>query len=144
MELIQDLMDQLEILFRLFSTKGLLYLGDNFTFPDIRVLDYLSETGKCNMTEIVNNLKLAASTATGIVDRLVKKNYVKRQHSKKDRRKVLLEITSLGREMQKKIRSESLIKLGALLKEFTPEEITQLVKLMQKINEKTYSVIESK
>ena len=143
MELVPDLLDQIVKLFRLFNKRGFFYVGEDLTFPDVRVLDYLSEVGKCNMTEIVSNLKLAASSATGFVDRLVKYDYVSRQHSEEDRRQVLLEITTQGRKIQEKIRSESAKQLKILLKDFTQDEIIQLISLMQKINEKAYSIIEN-
>ena len=95
------------------------------------------------MTEIVNNLKIAASSATGIVDRLVNKHYVQRRHSETDRRQVLLEITTQGKQIQEKIRSETAVQLDYLLTDFTPDEIIQFTLFIQKINEKAYSVIKN-
>ena len=52
--------------------------------------------GQCRMSTLANNMKIKMPTATGIADRLVKAGYVKRFSEPKDRRTVILQLTSKG------------------------------------------------
>ena len=88
------------------------------------------------MTEIVNSFSLPASTATGIVDRLVKKKYVKRQHSSKDRRKVELQITESGEKAHNNFRMTALTTMDESLSNLSKDEIQEVTNLVRKLIEK--------
>lgn len=100
------------------------------------ILDLLTESEDSSMTEIVNSLSLPASTATGIVDRLVKKKYVKRQHSSEDRRKVEIRITAKGRTAHNNFRMTSLTQMAESLNQFTDDEIQDLTNLVNRLTDR--------
>lgn len=113
------------------------FLGDtNLTLEGFLVLDLISESGTCNMKDIVDGFSLPASTATGIVDRLVEKRYVKRGQSNTDRRKVTLEITGSGRQVYDRSRSEALAQMAESLSHLSKKEIETLVNLVRKLTSK--------
>ncbi len=85
------------------------------------------------MKDIVDGFSLPASTATGIVDRLVEKRYVKRGQSKTDRRMVTLEMTRRGRQVYDLFRSEALAQMAESLSHLNKKEIETLVNLVNKL-----------
>ena len=64
---------------------------------DLRCLDWLSEGPKtAGELAVATGLRPAATTA--LIDRLERKNYVRRTHAPDDRRRVLVEYTDEGRQ----------------------------------------------
>ena len=82
---------------------------------------------------IIDNLAIAPSTTTGIVDRLVKNGYVRRIVYEKDRRKVFIEITPEGVEVQEEMRNQALLEMGRTMSGFTEEDMNQMITLLAKI-----------
>lgn len=68
------------------------------TIPQVMCVDELHEKGTMTVTTLANAIHLSPSTTVGIIDRLEKKNLVKRVRDKMDRRSVFVEITDKGRE----------------------------------------------
>jgi DNA-binding MarR family transcriptional regulator len=70
-----------------------------FNFRELHVIQFLGFSGANIMREIADNLGMAVSTTTGIVDRLVDKDLVMRERPEEDRRIVKVELTDKGREV---------------------------------------------
>ena len=66
------------------------------------ILDRLKEA---TMSQLADQMNFPMSTATGIVDRLVKKGYLERSRNETDRRVVVTVLTEKGREFAEKIKS---------------------------------------
>lgn len=66
------------------------------TTPQLFVLRALKEFGSITVGGISKEVNLSQATVTAIIDRLEKKNYVKRERSSSDRRKVYVNLTDLG------------------------------------------------
>ncbi|MFW9793601.1 MAG: MarR family winged helix-turn-helix transcriptional regulator [Candidatus Thorarchaeota archaeon] len=132
----QELMYELaELLRRLSRVKW--FLGDSeLDLEGFMILDHLTETEKTTMSEIVKSFSLPASTATGIVDRLVKKKYVKRQHSSEDRRKVELQITESGERAHNNFRMTALKTMDESLSHLSMDEIQEITNLVRKLIER--------
>jgi DNA-binding MarR family transcriptional regulator len=81
---VQDLMKQK--LKHAFDEVGL-------TTPQIFVIASLDQCGSLKISELSEKLSLSNSTVSGIVDRLEKCNFVKRNRSEEDRRVVLVSLT---------------------------------------------------
>ena len=69
---------------------------DNLTMAQTRVLLLLKINNKMKMNQIASCLKIHVSTATGLLDRLIKRKLVKRETSDEDRRVVLCSLTEAG------------------------------------------------
>lgn len=61
----------------------------------VMTVDHMKEA---TMGQLSENMSFPMSTATGIVDRLVKKGYMERGRSETDRRIVVISLTEKGRE----------------------------------------------
>jgi len=65
----------------------------NMTAPQGMMVFMLSKKGPMKISEISEKMSLSNSTVSGIVDRLEKMDYVKRERSEKDRRVVRVVLT---------------------------------------------------
>ncbi|MFC1590560.1 MarR family winged helix-turn-helix transcriptional regulator [Candidatus Omnitrophota bacterium] len=75
----------------------------NLTIPQLIVLELLIGKGECNMSDLAGALKLTMGAATGIVDKMVENNVVKRERSQNDRRVVNITIEDKGKEVVNKV-----------------------------------------
>ena len=69
---------------------------DNITMTQLRVLLLLKINTKMKMNQIAYCLKIHVSTATGLLDRMIKRKLVKREASDEDRRVILCSLTEDG------------------------------------------------
>ncbi len=67
-----------------------------------RIMFVLWQNDGISINELVKKTQLKKSTLTSMLDRLEKMGYVRRQRSKKDRRKILIRRTEKDRTMEKK------------------------------------------
>lgn len=96
-------------------------------------LKVLGREGGCRMRDLADECEVALSTMTGVIDRLVSKGLVRRRHSQKDRRVVLVKLTGRGElAYQERLDADMRLVL-AMLKALDPTEQTQLVASLQKI-----------
>lgn len=90
------------------------------TFAQMRVLWTLDSNGThATPGEIARRLGVSNSTATGLVERLADGGYIRRSHSTRDRRQVLLQLRPKGRRMMagfRKVRQSRLRRLLATLR----------------------------
>jgi DNA-binding MarR family transcriptional regulator len=74
------------------------WLTSDMTVAQLRVLLFLYTEGSGRMSVIASSIGIAVSTATGIVDNLVKKDLVERRADPDDRRLVICVLTPQGQE----------------------------------------------
>ncbi|WAM31843.1 MarR family winged helix-turn-helix transcriptional regulator [Caldicellulosiruptor naganoensis] len=109
---------------------------ESLTFGEQQVIMVLSENSQpMTMKDIASELGISPSTLTGIVDKLVEKELVKREIDLQDRRKVQVFLTENGKNLVEKIIEFRSRVLEPILKNLSPEEIDLLKKIVQKINE---------
>ena len=61
---------------------------------------------ECSMSELAEQIQQSSATMTGIVDRLVDKEWVSRRRSEEDRRAVYVRVTDRGLEMLRTVEAE--------------------------------------
>ncbi len=83
----------------LFFPEKWIELDLKFSKSELFTMLYLDKRKASTMTELVEYINTPMSTATGIVDRLVKKGYVIRDRSEADRRIVILMLTEEGMQL---------------------------------------------
>jgi DNA-binding MarR family transcriptional regulator len=99
-----------------------------------RVLILLSQSATpLTMSELSAELKVPMSTATRIVDGLVRGEMVERVNDPSDRRVVRVGMSKNGRELYEQGMSLNKQRVNRLLKVFSSEEQIQLLKLMNKL-----------
>jgi len=99
-----------------------------------RVLILLSQSATpLTMSELSTELNVPMSTATRIVDGLVRGEMFERVNDPADRRVVRVGMSKNGRELYEQGMSLNKQRINKLLKAFSSEEQIQLLKLMNKL-----------
>ncbi|MFZ2602644.1 MAG: MarR family transcriptional regulator [Candidatus Omnitrophota bacterium] len=76
------------------------------TLPQLLVLDFLDSKGASKMKDLALFMNVSTAAVTGIVERLVRDNYVSRSYDPGDRRIIRVNLTNKGSELFKKINRE--------------------------------------
>ena len=115
------------------ALKGSGYSSEDHAFV-FRVLILLSQSEEpLTMSQLSAELNLPMSSATRIVDWLVRGNMVERVNDPSDRRVVRVNISKNGKDMYATGMEHNRKRIGILLKDFTAEEQAQLLHLMDKM-----------
>lgn len=85
------------------------------------------------MSNLAQGMSVPMSTATGIIDRLVKKGLLERGRSEEDRRVVTVFLTDNGRALLEDLKEHFHSLLDRVRSLLTDEEIETALKLMRKI-----------
>ncbi|KUO70205.1 MAG: hypothetical protein APF77_23285 [Clostridia bacterium BRH_c25] len=104
-----------------------------FSKSELFTLLYLGKRKETTMTELVDYINSPMSTATGIVDRLVKSGYIKRGRSETDRRIVVLTLTEEGSKLVDKLKDMMLSYINMAVDDLTEEEERFLTNIVFKI-----------
>ena len=70
-----------------------------FTIAQYRVLSLLDYHGEMTVNQLKNHLKIAQSTASGIVDRLVQSGYLKKSTGENDKRITNISLTPKAKKL---------------------------------------------
>jgi DNA-binding MarR family transcriptional regulator len=100
---------------------------------ELKVLEVLGERGSCIMRELADGLMVAMSTATGIVDKMVQKDLIRRERVDEDRRIVRAELSARGLELFEAVKGRHLLFCRRMLEALNEDEQDILMVLMRKI-----------
>ena len=115
------------------SFKGSEYKSGDHEFV-FHILILLSKNpDPLTMSELSSDLNVPLSTATRIVEGLVQRDMVERVNDPNDRRVVRVGMSENGRKLYETGREYSKQRITKLLKDFSAEEQTQLLSLMNKL-----------
>ncbi|MCX5657709.1 MAG: MarR family transcriptional regulator [Candidatus Omnitrophica bacterium] len=109
-----------------------LYRG-KITFPQFLVLELLYKEKESTMTNIARSMSVTTAAATGIVERLVRDGYVVRVSNLKDRRIVLIRLTTKGTDLVEKIRQQRRIMINDIFSNISEEERQNYLNILLKI-----------
>ncbi len=98
-------------------------LTSDLTVAQLRVLLMLYTEGPSRMSSIASSLGIAVSTATGIVDNLVRKGLVLRGTNPQDRRLVICNLSSGGKETINRLWAVGQFHIGKLLQGLSLEQL---------------------
>ena len=99
------------------------WLMTEMTVAQLRVLLLLHTEGETRMSTIAGTLGIAVSTATGIIDNLVKKELVTRSADSEDRRVVICTLSRQGQETMNSIWAQGRFHMERLLRGLTVEQL---------------------
>jgi DNA-binding MarR family transcriptional regulator len=86
---------------RAVATQGrLLVMGYQVTMPQLLCLRQLAALGTTSPSALAIELGVSQATISGMIDRLEARGYVRRSRSSIDKRKVMLDLTEEGRELE--------------------------------------------
>ena len=105
------------------------------SFPQFFLLGHLCSQGPTGMSRIAELMNHSTPAATGLVQRLEKLGYVRRNHGKDDRRKVSVATTPKGTRLVEGIRQEMIGNLEKVMGMLKPMEQRAWLDIYRKINE---------
>lgn len=117
------------------SQETLLKIYKNLTIAEASAIYAIGPDEPKTMKQIAETLGVAVSTPTRTIDRLLEKGFVNRTVGKKDRRKLLIELTPKGKELLEDIDKENLEITKKMLNGLSDDEIETFKKILFKINE---------
>jgi DNA-binding MarR family transcriptional regulator len=105
------------------------------TMPQMKVLMLLRENGALRVGILARHLNVSTPTITGIVDRLVRQDLVKREDDPSDRRVVLNVLTPKGEQLMDRLRHRSDEELTHNINALTSQEQADLARLLKRLEE---------
>ncbi len=126
---------------KLFFPSEWINLDIKFSKIEIFTLMFLDKNKESTMTELVEYINSPMSTATGIIDRLVRNGYIDRGRSETDRRIVVLRLTDAGSQLVINFKNLISSYLKMVIDELTEEEQQFLINIVFKIINKLQSQI---
>lgn len=105
----------------------------HLTIPLARVIQVLREDGRQSFGELSKKLETSTSSITGIVDRLEKSGWVKRERDEHDRRIVWISLTEKDQEMFQQFSSNQIRQLRRYVDRLKPKEVASLTDTLLKL-----------
>lgn len=125
-EMVQHIFDLTADLYKmLIPGLPLEQLPADVTVSQLRVLLALHNDGPSRMSALVVAVGVVPSTATGIMDALVRKGLVLREHDSQDRRQVICRLSSEGQKMTDMLWTWGQSQIKGILEALTIEQLQQ-------------------
>jgi len=107
------------------------WLTSDLTVAQLRVLLVLYTEGPSRMSSIASSIGIAVSTATGIVDNLVKKGLVMRGADPEDRRLVICSLSHQGQETINRLWALGQLEIEKLLRGLSLEQLKKAAEVAE-------------
>lgn len=107
----------------------------DITNNDMHIIEAVGIEEPRNMSTVAAKLMVTVGTLTTAINSLVKKSYINRVRSEKDRRIVLLSLTDKGRRAYDHHRKFHEDMIRALMKDLSEEEANVLVKALKNVSD---------
>lgn len=117
---------------RLYLRPAARGLAADLANSEILTCEALGRQKRCMMTELAKECGFPLSSMTGIVDRLVAKDYIKRYRSNEDRRSVFVELTKKGEQVYQEALEAEMGLIIAMMDALKPDEQDALLDLLGK------------
>jgi DNA-binding MarR family transcriptional regulator len=98
------------------------------TSGQARLLSVLLHNAPCSVGRVANALNISMGAASESIDKLVELGYISREHSKIDRRQVILDLTEDAREIAATVRRIRISHLAEVFEQLTPAERDGFIK----------------
>ena len=108
-------------------------LTQDISKSDLNLIGFIGKRGNVIMRDIADYMDIPYSTATGIVDKLVAKDYLDRFNSSADRRTVLVGLTKQGEGVFELFESMKRKMSKKLLAGLTSDDRENLLSLLDKL-----------
>ncbi len=105
--------------------------GPGVSVPQFRVLAFLGRTGGASLSAVADRVGLSLPAMSRLVDGLVDRGLVHREESPEDRRRVLLRLTTRGRDLFRTARKGAQSRLAEALEALPPAHRTEVAMAMQ-------------
>ena len=105
----------------------------DLNITEFSVLETLYHKGQQTIHQIGNNILISSGSMTYVIDKLEKKELLKRTDCPNDRRAIFIVLTPKGEELMDKIMPEYQEFINHMFDSLNTEDAGMLVKLLQKI-----------
>ena len=134
--LISHFLDNMDMLRRGLMSKHVNHRTHTKNCPtraQLGVLYIIAAEGKLSIKELANRFSMSSSAATQLVESLVKGKLLSRSEDSKDRRKIVITLTSLGTKTLAEARAEHIVSLSKILQPLTTADLVLLHRLQEKV-----------
>lgn len=132
-----DYNDIFELIFdnlkRLIFPEKWLVLDLEMSKQEFLALLILERSGAIIMSQIADYINISMSTATGIIDRLVKKGYVVRDRDEADRRIVIIKLSAKGKSLIGEMKERIAVYIKRAYEVLTEDERQYLFRILEKV-----------
>jgi len=97
------------------------------------VLKIVSENPGIGLNELSDKIFSVTSTASGIVDRMVRAGWLSRERPPTNRRSISLTLTSEGRDLAGRVKALRQSQLTAIISQISPEDVAELQRIHKQI-----------
>ena len=126
----------LRVLAYTIKRKGRSALKDfGITTPQFDLMVKIYFNGDMTQGKLTQELHLAKSTVSGLLDRLESKNFIKREKDMNDKRNVIISLTNKGNAVIERVIEERVKFLRKLIKDFDEKEVHTLINSLEKLVE---------
>lgn len=117
------------------EANGAEVAASRLSASDLQALMLIGDRQRCIVSDVANGLNISPTTASSLVDRLVRNNFVERYRTDDDRRIVRLELSGEGARIREEAITLQLDQCQRMLDELTPQEAETFLRLFKKIGE---------
>lgn len=118
---------------KIFYPEQWIDLDLSLSKSEILAMLVMGQYGEMTMSQIAEDIHVSMSTATGIIDRLVKKKYLKRERSESDRRVIVLQFTEQGKDFIENLKGTIFSYIKRIDAVLTEEEKNVIFHVFQKV-----------
>jgi DNA-binding MarR family transcriptional regulator len=109
------------------AARSLAEVGEDVTLPQYRVLVLLGSRGPQRAADLAAALRVNPSTATRMIERLVRKQLVRRTHARDDRRSLRISLSPPGRALVTQVTGRRREEVATILEHMPGEGRTALL-----------------
>jgi len=100
------------------------------TGPQLTVIKLLDQLGDLSLSTLSSRIQARNSTVTGIIDRMEREDWVRRERSTEDRRIILIRLTERGKELAGQIEVEPMEIFREGLASLPAEDLSELFRIL--------------
>jgi DNA-binding MarR family transcriptional regulator len=97
---------------------------------ELTVIVFVGQHKNVKMSDIADNIEAPMSTLTNIIDKLVEKKLINRDHSGEDRRVINVSLTAAGKEAYKNVLTHKKKVAERMLSQLTEKEQALVIKYL--------------
>jgi DNA-binding MarR family transcriptional regulator len=95
---------------------------------ELTVVGFVGQNRNVKMSDIADNIESPMSTLTNIVDKLVEKGFLEREHSSEDRRAINVTLSAKGKASYKSLITQKHLIAEDLLSQYSEKEQAEFLK----------------
>ena len=115
--------------------RSIVHEGMDLTYNQYKMLLTIYDKGNCTLNVLARELRIAMSSASGMVDRLVNQGFVYRTVDEDNRRQVMIYTTEKGEELIRELRHGIVENYRTLLERLPPRDQERLVAAFESLAE---------